>query len=124
MMKDAPHHTAADLLRNARCRAGLTQRQLATRSGVAQPVIARLESGRSKPAFATVEKLLGACGMALDLHPVIGSEPGAGVDRTLIREMLRLSPAERLRVAAGSANNLARFLRSLRSPAGPRRSKS
>ena len=122
-MKASPIHTAADLIKNARRKAALTQRQLAARSGVAQPVIARVESGRSKPAFATLEKLLSACGMTLELRRVSGSEPGAGVDRTLIREMLKLSPAQRLRVATASANNLSRLRRTIGSAVGTRKSK-
>jgi predicted transcriptional regulator len=72
-MDNATHRSAADLIKQARHRSGLTQRQLAARSGVAQPVIARLETGRSKPAFATVERLLGACGASLELKPLTTS---------------------------------------------------
>lgn len=71
-MPAAPGNSAADLIKQARQRFGLTQRQLAARSGVAQPVIARLETGRSKPAFATVERLLHACGTFLELRPKSG----------------------------------------------------
>lgn len=45
---------------DARRAAGLTQRALASRSGVAQPHIARIESGQVTPTAATVEKLLRA----------------------------------------------------------------
>lgn len=113
-----PHPTetirrsAADLIREARRRSALTQRQLASRSGVAQPVIARIESGRSKPSFETVEKLLAACGMALESRATAAAEPGAGVDRTLIRELLPLTSDQLLRLASDEANNLARFLAS------------
>jgi transcriptional regulator with XRE-family HTH domain len=44
----------------ARLRAGLSQDQLARRMGTSQPAIARMESGRSSPSFATLCKLAGA----------------------------------------------------------------
>lgn len=47
-------------MRAARRAAGLTQRALAERSGVAQPHIARIESGRVVPTPATVDALLRA----------------------------------------------------------------
>ncbi len=115
---EATRRSAADLIKEARRRSGLTQRQLASRSGVAQPVIARIESGRSNPAFETVEKLLSATGMTLEIRQVVGSEPGAGVDRTLIRGLLPLTPDQRLRHASDVANNLARFLASAKAPPG------
>lgn len=44
----------------ARRAAGLTQRGLAQRSGVAQPHIARIESGKVDPTAETLERLLRA----------------------------------------------------------------
>ena len=40
----------------------------------------------------TLDRLLEACGRDVEMV----ARPGAGVDRTLIRQMLALSPAERL----------------------------
>jgi transcriptional regulator with XRE-family HTH domain len=79
-------------LRQARRRAGLTQRSLAARTGVAQPTIARIESGDHSPRVVTLEVLLDACGEELDAMP----RAGDGVDRTPIRELLGMSPEERL----------------------------
>ena len=47
----------AEALRRRRRAAGLSQRQLASRSGVPQPNIAAYESGRRTPAPETVERL-------------------------------------------------------------------
>jgi predicted nucleotidyltransferase len=47
-------------LRGLRERAGLSQAQLAARSGVAQPNIAAYESGRRNPSAAMVERLRSA----------------------------------------------------------------
>jgi transcriptional regulator with XRE-family HTH domain len=94
--------TAARLLRTARTRARLTQRALAERAGVPQPVIARIESGASRPRIDTVDRVLRACGAELTLRPRLGE----GVDRTAMREMLRLTPRRRLELAASEAANL------------------
>jgi transcriptional regulator with XRE-family HTH domain len=114
---DAPREalmTAADLIRSARHAARLTQRQLAARSGVAQPAIARLEAGRTNPGFDMVGRLLRSCGFTLDIRSLSESERAAGIDRTAIRELLRLKPSERLRTAVSDANNLDHLLRSAR----------
>jgi len=52
--------TLASAVINARNRAGLTQSQLARRMGTTQPVVARLESGRSRPSMRTLERLAAA----------------------------------------------------------------
>ena len=98
------------LLRDARRKAGLSQRALAERAGVPQPTIAAIESGRQSPRFATLERLLRACGYELDMAPVLGE----GVDRTLIHQMLDLTPAERARRGAQEAHALERFVRAAR----------
>lgn len=86
---------AATLLSEARRAARLTQRELARRSGVAQPAISRIERGHLSPRVATLDRLLRACGKGIEL--VV--RPGTGVDRTLIRERLGLSEAERVRLS-------------------------
>jgi transcriptional regulator with XRE-family HTH domain len=90
----------AGRLRYARRRARLTQRQLAARAGVPQPAIARIESGRSVPRVDTFTRLLDACGISLELRAA------PGVDRTAMRELLRLTPRERLDLAVVEARNL------------------
>lgn len=87
-------------LRYCRRRAGLSQRQLAARLGLPQPAIARIESGRIAPRIDTLTRLIAACGFILTIRP----EPG--VDRSAIRELLALSPREKLELAAIEANNL------------------
>jgi len=53
------------LIREARRRAGLTQRDLAERLGTTQSAIARLERGRTEPAFDHVIRAIRACGLEL-----------------------------------------------------------
>jgi len=94
--------TAASLLRYARRRAGLTQRELAARAGLAQSSIARIENGRVAPSADRLARLVEHCGMRLTAEPAAGR----GVDRTAIRELLRRTPAERLALAAREGRNL------------------
>lgn len=100
----------ARFLRDARRKAGLSQRALSERSGVPQPTIAAIETGRQGPRYATLERLLRACGYELDIAPILGE----GVDRTLIHQMLDLTPAERAAVAEEDARGLEWFLRAAR----------
>jgi len=50
---------------DARNRAGLTQQALARKMGTTQPVVARLESGRTRPSMRTLERLAEATGSRL-----------------------------------------------------------
>lgn len=93
---------AARMLRYARRSAGLTQRQLAACAGVAQETIARIESGAVDPRVETLDRLLAGSGWGLEVEPRLG----VGVDRTLIRPLLALDPAERLARAAEGDRNL------------------
>lgn len=94
------------MLRWARRKAGLTQRELAERAGVAQPSVARIESGAVVPRVDTLETLLRACGYTLEAQEL----RGVGVDTTLIDEMLELTPEARLEKGKAWAG----FLRSAR----------
>lgn len=60
---------AADLLREARIRARLSQAEVARRSGTSQAAVARYESGQVSPAASTLERMLQACGYRLGLRP-------------------------------------------------------
>jgi transcriptional regulator with XRE-family HTH domain len=94
----------------ARSHARLSQRDLAARTGIAQPTIARIESGVVSPRLDTLDRLLSATGSGLELAPRIGT----GVDRTLIRAALRRSPEERVLAAGAAGRNLAAYLRAAR----------
>ncbi len=50
---------------DVRNRAGLTQAELARKMGTTQPIVARLESGRSRPSMRTLERLADATGSRL-----------------------------------------------------------
>ena len=88
---------SAEIIRTARRDAGLTQQQLARRLGISQAAVAQLERATANPTLATVERALRATNHRLELRAV-RSEPE--VDVTLLRESLRLTPAERIAAAA------------------------
>ena len=100
-----PNDAAARLVHSARVRAGLTQRELARRSGTAQSVVARIERGQASPTWSTFNRLLHGAGFALhaelELHPVTGSHMLGDVSR-----ILALSPEARLRELRNVANFL------------------
>jgi transcriptional regulator with XRE-family HTH domain len=94
---------AARALREARRRAGLSQSEVARRTGTAQPAIARIESGLVVPRIDTLETLLRACGRTLTVVPRLGVE----VDRQPIRVLLERPPLARI---AGTGLRAARIL--------------
>jgi len=58
------------VIRDARARAGLTQVELARRSGIAQNVISDYERGKREPSFGAVDILLGAAGLTIEYKPL------------------------------------------------------
>jgi transcriptional regulator with XRE-family HTH domain len=90
MRKDAP-----SLLREARRRANLTQRELARRAGTAQSVVARIEQGQTDPGSATLARLLAAAGfeLAVNLAPLPVSDTHMLED---VPRILALTPEQRL----------------------------
>jgi len=101
---------AGRMVREARRRANLTQRQLSAKAGIPQETIARIERGRVDPRIGTIDRLLEACGYGLESMPRLG----IGVDRTQIRELLKLTPSERLARALKVDQEHVEFRRALK----------
>jgi transcriptional regulator with XRE-family HTH domain len=80
------------LIREARRRAGLTQRQLAERLGTSHGAVARWEKGTVTPSWDAVVAAVRAAG--LDLR--VGLVETDDHDLALARQRLLRSPAERL----------------------------
>src|SRR3954451_23646261 len=80
-----------ELVREARKRAGLTQKQLADRASTTQSAIARLESGRTSPSLEQVERLLRLCGFQL----IVELAPCHDPDIVQAEARLRLTPEQR-----------------------------
>ena len=81
-----------DLIREARLRAGLTQYELAERSGRERSVIARWEQGSVAPSVETLVELVRACGFDLPLE-LVPYDP-SGAER--LRKNALLSPERRV----------------------------
>jgi transcriptional regulator with XRE-family HTH domain len=83
---------SATLIRKARLRGGLTQRELADRSGRKRSVIARWERGVIEPSLETLLEIIGVCGFELPLELMpryAGADERLGVNA-------RLSPERRV----------------------------
>lgn len=89
-----------DLIREARRRAGLTQRALAELAGTTQSGVARWESGSTAPSLDDVRRLIRLCGFDLEVAIV----PRDDSDWTQVERLLDLAPQQRVerhqRVAA------------------------
>jgi transcriptional regulator with XRE-family HTH domain len=83
---------SADLIREARLRAGLTQYELAERSGRDRSVIARWEQGTVAPSVETLVELVRACGFDLPLELV----PHDSSDAARLRKNALRSPERRV----------------------------
>lgn len=83
---------SADLIREARLRAGLTQYELAERTGRERSVIARWEQGAVAPSVETLVELVRACGFELPLELV----PRDDSARERLRKNVLLSPERRV----------------------------
>jgi predicted transcriptional regulator len=101
---------AARALRWARLTAGLSQRQLAERSGVPQSTVGRIEAGTIDPRMGTLSRLLRACGFDLEVTERIGQ----GIDRTLMHPTPADRAEERLRRIGAEARNVARLRTAVR----------
>jgi transcriptional regulator with XRE-family HTH domain len=64
-MYSAAPTVAAGLLRTARDRTGLSQRDLAERAGITQQSVSAYETGRRDPTLATLMRLIEATGLEL-----------------------------------------------------------
>jgi transcriptional regulator with XRE-family HTH domain len=81
-------------MRAARREANLTQADLAGRLGVSQAAVAKLERPGANPTVDTLDRIFWASGHRLLFDTELR---GPGVDESLIREQLELTPAERIR---------------------------
>jgi transcriptional regulator with XRE-family HTH domain len=91
---------SADLLKEARLRAGITQAELGRRVKRSQSQIARWERGDVKPSLETLRELIRACGLELTFGM-------ANYDDSYLPDIadnLRVTPAERIERAVTFVN--------------------
>lgn len=82
------------ILRDARRRARVSQRQLAIRTGVSAPAISRIENGHESPSFERFAGFMGALGFepSVELRELSGSE----ADPVHLAAEAQRTPSERL----------------------------
>lgn len=86
----------------------MSQAELARRSGLTQPAIARLERPGANPTVSTLANVIAAAGHRLTL----AAEPHrASFDELQLLERLALTPAQRLANFSASSENLATMVR-------------
>jgi transcriptional regulator with XRE-family HTH domain len=96
---------SADLLTEARLRAGITQAELGRRVKRSQSQIARWERGDVKPSLETLRELIRACGLELGFRM-------ANYDDSYLPDIadnLRATPSERIDRAVAWVNALRPF---------------
>lgn len=81
------------LVREARKRAGMTQRELAAATGLSQPTITRIESGAIEASLEQIGRLIAACGLELRVSLVAADQS----DWSVALHNLRLDPETRVR---------------------------
>ena len=89
---------SGQLLREARLRAGMTQRAVAARAGISQPTVARIERGELAPSLERLLELIRGCRLDLQIHVTALDEDAW----TMVERGARATPDERLdRMLAG-----------------------
>jgi transcriptional regulator with XRE-family HTH domain len=91
---DSTPPALGQILRDARRRAGVSQRRLAIRTGIAAPSISRIENGHESPSFERFAACLQALGFepSVELHELAGSR----ADPVHLAAEAQLTPAQRL----------------------------
>ena len=64
----APEFSIIQAIIDARRSSGLTQKQLAERSGIAQADISKLENGNGNPSLRTLQRLAAGMGMRIRIE--------------------------------------------------------
>lgn len=95
--------TPGELLKEARVRHGVSQKQLAMRGSTTQSAISRIERDRVSPSVETLRELLYLLGEDLELGV---SSRDSGIDQTLNARNLTRSPTERLDYGMAFANQV------------------
>lgn len=86
---------AARIVREARSRAGLSQRELARRAGTSQSVVARIERGQTQPSSETLARVIAGAGFEVRTELVPRAVPDTHMLDDVAR-ILALTPEQRL----------------------------
>ena len=87
--------TGAQIIREARLKAALTQTELAERLGRDRAQVARWETGGQEPSFENLRAVVEACGFVLEV--VIGEREDDAVLDALLETSLLQAPQQRVK---------------------------
>ncbi len=87
--------TGAQIIREARLKAALTQTELAERLGRDRAQVARWETGGQEPSFENLRTVVEACGFVLEV--VIGEREDDAVLEALLETSLLQAPQQRVK---------------------------
>ncbi len=83
----------------------MTQAELASRAGLSQSAVARLERGGSNPTISTLARVIAATGHRLTLA---APPHRPSFDERQLRERLAMTPSQRLATFTAFSNDLGR----------------
>jgi transcriptional regulator with XRE-family HTH domain len=86
--------TGAQIIREARLKAGLTQTELAVRLGRDRAQVARWETGGQEPSFENLRAVVEACGFSLRVE-IVEREETPALDAELDASLLQ-APQQRV----------------------------
>lgn len=76
----------------------MTQQQLAEKSGIKQPMIARIESGKTDPQLSTFKKLLDSLGLEIQVIPKLDKEVERDIEFAFgINELDGVKPSPKIK---------------------------
>lgn len=89
--------TLSNALKSARLSAHLSQRKLASVSGIDQGMISTVENGKNSTSFENVERWLAACGSRIVVVPrdaVVDADIGKldAAQQQIVRDLVRILP--------------------------------
>jgi transcriptional regulator with XRE-family HTH domain len=93
---------AADTIKNARRRCGISQAELAKRLGVSQSAVSDWEFGKKDPSVSNLFRIVATCGLELRLNAILPTE----------QEKLQ-AKTDYYELASGNANLAAEQIRNL-----------
>lgn len=106
--------TAAETVRTARTRAGISQSALARRARLAQSTISRIEHGDLDPTWSTMQTLLDATGWRAVPEQTAAADliPAATITREIARHLRRRDEEAAIRDLTEAIGRLLNFARS------------
>ena len=98
---------ASRLVRAARKRKGLSQRELAAKTRISQPMISLIERGLQDPRYSTLQRIFRACDLEMDVERVdadVQGEAFTAADASRTAFARRSAPASPSRIGSATGS--------------------